>query len=192
MNKALILWAALACAPAAWAGGEEGAAAPAPLYDYRAPSPIRFASLPPVPEGWNVSIEGKTVLYSSPGISSRDPTPAATVRFGYSASTRGLTAKALVEQYSERYKCRKSQRLGFCFYSTSCPSLGIDFIAVGEVDNLYTIEINGRYTRESVGLVNTYLTEVVSGKYTFLDRNIGENVPDPVTYNEKGEAVSAD
>ena len=41
---------------------------------------------------------------------------------------------------------------------------------------MYTVEITGEYTSIAKSLINEYVRNIVNGKRTFEDRNIGEPV----------------
>ena len=51
-------------------------------------------------------------------------------------------------------------------------------VIVGEINNMYTVEIIGDYSTVAMGLINTYVTQIVTGKRTFDDREIGDRIPE--------------
>lgn len=136
---------------------------------------VQLAYFPPVPESWNVSVEGETVVYSSP-VSKTQPTPSSIVRFTYSKRTYGKDSKDIVDDYVKKNQCRDAKILGKGFYTASCPNIGRDVVVIGEVNNMYTVEISGDYNTVSTNLINTYVNSIVNGKRTFENRDIGEPV----------------
>ena len=140
---------------------------------------VQVAYFPPVPESWNVTVEGDTVVYSSP-VNKTQPTPSSTVRFTYSKRTQGKDAKTVVDDYVSQNQCKEAKTLGKGFYTASCPNIGRDVVVIGEVNNMYTVEISGDYNTVSTNLINAYVNSIVNGKRTFDNRDIGE----PVNSNE--------
>lgn len=136
---------------------------------------VQIAYFPPVPESWNVTVEGDTVVYSSP-VNKTQPTPSSTVRFTYSKRTSGKDAKAVVDEYVNKNQCKEAKTLGKGFYTASCPNISRDVVVIGEVNNMYTVEISGDYNTVSTNLINTYVNSIVNGKRTFDNRDIGEPI----------------
>ncbi len=136
---------------------------------------VQLAYFPPVPESWNVTVEGETVVYSSP-VSKAQPTPGSVVRFNYSKRTHGNDAKAIIDDYVKKNQCKDPKLLGKGFYTASCPNIGRDIVVIGEINNMYSIEISGDYNTVSTSLINTYVNSIVNGKRTFDNRDIGEPV----------------
>lgn len=136
---------------------------------------IRTAYFPPVPDGWDVKIDNTTVIYASSGRNERNE-PISQVKFTYSRATHGMDAAALADEFITRNRCSPKVEQGKGFYTSGCKVLGMDVIFIGEVNNCYRIEISGMYTREATALVNKYVNDVVRGKRTFEDRDIGEKV----------------
>lgn len=148
------------------------------LYSLEATA-VQVAYFPPVPESWNVTVEGDTVVYSSP-VNKTQPTPSSTIRFTYSKRTLGKDAKKVVDDYVNLNQCKQAKTLGKGFYTASCPNIGRDVVVIGEVNNMYTVEISGDYNTVSTNLINAYVNSIVNGKRTFDNRDIGE----PVNSNE--------
>lgn len=148
------------------------------LYSLEATA-VQVAYFPPVPESWNVTVEGDTVVYSSP-VNKTQPTPNSTIRFTYSKRTLGKDAKKVVDDYVNQNQCKEAKTLGKGFYTASCPNIGRDVVVIGEVNNMYTVEISGDYNTVSTNLINVYVNSIVNGKRTFDNRDIGE----PVNSNE--------
>lgn len=150
---------------------------------YKANADIQIAYFPPVPESWNIAIEANTVVYTSPIDKKTQPTPRTTVRFNYTKRTHGADAYELIRDYVKKNSCRQSKQLGKGFYTASCPSMSRDVVIVGEVDNMYTVEIIGDYSTVAMGLINTYVNHIVTGKRTFDDREIGDRLPEKQSNN---------
>lgn len=155
--------AAAAAAPAALAGADDG--------------DVRAAFFPPVPETWTMSVDGKTVVYSSP-VPKESKEPATQVRITYTKDTGGKDAAAYADDYVRLNRCAPKAGYGKGFYTTNCQTAGKDAVIIGESDNLYLIELKGVYNQVSTDLINGYVNAVISGKHTFRDRDIGEAVPD--------------
>ena len=136
-------------------------------------SQLRSAHFPPVPEGWNIRIKGQTVIYSSPKIGESQRS-ASVLRFTHTKNTNGMDAQTFMESYVSQNNCSKEKKLGKGFYTVSCRKKATDAVVVGEEGNLYLLEITGEYSKLAVSLLNTYLNEIVKGKHTFEDRDIGE------------------
>ena len=142
----------------------------------------KFATLPPVPNGWSVDVVNQSGVYTSP-LNPKTHASDTKLTFTYTKATNGNNALQWARKYIIENHCKNPVRLGYGFYSVSCPQAQSDVIFVGEPDNIYTIAIEGEYTRQSVDVVNNYLTSIINGKRTFKDRNIGENVEDPAGYD---------
>ena len=137
---------------------------------------IRPAFLPAVPESWGVAIIGTTVEYTSPVNPKTQKVPKTIVRFTYSRRTNNKDAKTIIDEYVKSNGCKSPKQLGKGFYSASCSNIGRDVVVVGEISNMYTIELSGEYDRIAIDLINTYVNSIVNGKRTFEDREIGEKV----------------
>lgn len=134
---------------------------------------VRTAYFPPVPEGWSVRIDNTTVVYSSAARNEHNG-PLSQLKFTYSRSTHGMDAAGVADDFIERNRCSPKVEQGKGFYTAGCKLLGTDVIVIGEVNNVYRIEITGSYSREVTMLLNKYVNDIVRGKRTFEDRDIGE------------------
>lgn len=134
---------------------------------------VRTAYLPPVPDGWSVRVDNTTVVYSSAARNEQNG-PLSQVKFTYSRSTHGLDAAGVADEYIERNRCSPKVEQGKGFYTSGCKLMGTDVIVIGEVNNVYRIEVTGSYSREVTMLLNKYVNDIVRGKRTFEDRDIGE------------------
>lgn len=157
----------------------------------QAATEIRSAHFPPVPEGWNIKIDGQTVIYTAPkrGESQR---PSSILRFTHTKNTAGQDAQGFMESYISNNNCSKEKKLGKGFYTVSCRRKATDAVVVGEENNLYLLEITGEYSKVAVSLLNTYLNEIVKGKHTFEDRDIGEKVYTGAKPAQKQQETDAD
>lgn len=145
------------------------------LLPYTACAEIKSAFLPAVPESWNMTIDGKTVIYSAP-VAKKGEKPATVVKFTYTRATKGRDAAAVMDEYIRVHQCSPKTEQGKGFYTTSCATVSTDAVVVGEPDNMYTLEVVGLYNQASTNLINSYLNEIINGKRTFEDRDIGEKV----------------
>ncbi len=136
----------------------------------------QMAYFPPVPESWNVKVEGTTVEYSSPVNKKTQPQPKTMVRFQYTKTTMDKDATTLASEYSKSHECNEPREQGKSFFTISCPNISRNAVIVGEPNNMYTIELTGEVSPEAKMLLNTYVTSIVNGKRTFEDREIGEKV----------------
>lgn len=135
---------------------------------------IRPVHFPAVPDGWSLSINGNTVVYKSGG--AKGKAPDSVVKFKYTRATNGLDAYGYIEDYINKYQCSSAKEQGKGFYTTSCKQQSTDAVVVGEIGNLYLLEITGIYSKVAVGLLNTYLNDILKSKYAFVDRFIGDKV----------------
>lgn len=138
-------------------------------------SEIRNVYFPPVPEFWEQSIEGQSIVYSAPSAQQGGKSPTE-IKITYTRRTDGRDALAMIKEYGKLHQCATERQLGVGFYMTSCKDYGTDAIFIGEPNNLYEVEISGIYTREAKDLVSRYLSEIIKGKRTFLDRSIGDSL----------------
>ncbi|MGN0894945.1 MAG: hypothetical protein ACI4ND_08135 [Succinivibrio sp.] len=146
------------------------------LSSFAALSAVQIAYFPAVPESWNLNVEGTTVVYTSPTNRKTQPLPKTTIRINYSKRTAAKDALGVISEYVKNNSCNESKQLGKGFYTASCPNMGRDIVVIGEVNNMYSIEISGEYSSIAKNLINTYVNSIVNGKRTFDDREIGENI----------------
>ena len=145
------------------------------LYAKEDSSEIRNVYFPPVPEFWEQRIEGQSIVYSAPVAKQGEKSPTE-IKITYTRRTLGRDAIAMIKEYGKSHQCSSERQLGVGFYMTSRKDYGTDAIFIGEPDNLYEVEISGIYTREAKELVSRYLSEIIKGKRTFLDRSIGDSL----------------
>ncbi len=134
----------------------------------------QMAYFPPVPESWDVKVEGTSIEYSSPVNKKTQPQPKTKVRFQYTKTTMDKDAVTLSQEYAKSHECATPREQGKAFFTISCPNISRNAVIVGEPNNMYTIEITGEVSAEAKVLINSYVTSIVNGKRTFEDREIGE------------------
>ncbi len=134
---------------------------------------VRNAFYPPVPENWTQKIQNKEVIYSAPVIKTGED-PISVVKLSYSRATAEKTAENLIDDFIKLKHCENKQKIGKDFFMTSCKLAKVDAIFVGEVNNMYRIEVHGVYTPEAKSIVNKYLNDIVKGKRTFKDRTVAD------------------
>ncbi|MGN1281996.1 MAG: hypothetical protein ACI4UM_08885 [Succinivibrio sp.] len=147
------------------------------VVSFAAVSAVQLAYFPPVPESWTLTIEGNTVVYASPTNKKTQPLPKTTIRINYSKRTASKDALGIISEYVKQNTCNEPKQLGRGFYTASCPNMGRDIVVIGELNNMYSIEISGEYSSIAKNLINTYVNSIVNGKRIFEDREIGENIP---------------
>ena len=116
-----------------------------------------MAFFPPVPESWDVKVEGNTIEYTSPTNPKTQKTPKTKVTFNYSKKTNDKDAKTLIDEYAKSHECNDPKEQGKGFYTTACPNIQRDTVIVGEPNNMYTIELSGEISAEAASLVNIIL-----------------------------------
>ncbi len=136
---------------------------------------VRNAFFPPVPDNWTQKIENNTVIYSAP-VLKQGEAPLSIIRLTYSRATAEKTAENLIDDFIKLKHCENKQQIGKDFYMTSCKLAKVDAIFVGEVNNMYRIEVQGVYTTEAKNIVNKYLNDIVKGKRTFKDRTVADKI----------------
>lgn len=148
---------------------------------------VKVAYFPPLPDSWTIEMMGKTVIYKSPVVPDVQPEPATVIRMTYTRSTHGRDARGVMLDYVKQNNCNKPKVHGKGFYTTTCRTLGTDTVVVGEPNNVYTIEITGEYSEVSMDLINRYLNNIIKGKRTFEDREIGERIYDKNAKNNPAD-----
>lgn len=136
---------------------------------------VRNAFFPPVPDNWTLKIENNTLIYSAP-VQKQGEEPASVIKLAYSRATADKTAENLIDDFIKLKHCENKQQIGKDFYMTSCKLAKVDAIFVGEVNNMYRIEVQGVYSSEAKGIVNKYLNDIVKGKRTFKDRTVADKM----------------
>ena len=141
--------------------------------------PVYF---PAVPFGWKVEIKDNVVSYirqprNDNGTAASDGLGAGrdtTIRMYYTRKTVGKDAAAFMDDYVMQYGCEVKSQQGTGFYTTACRDTNTYAIVIGEVDNLYRIELVGNYNTAARTIIEQYVGNIVNGKKVFADRNIGD------------------
>ncbi len=146
------------------------------MAEYACADNIRSAHFPPVPEGWTIEVNGNTVIYKSPSGGKNNLPSASVLRFTHTRNSGGLDAEKYIQDYINTNECERANQLGIGVYRSTCRSNKSDVVVAGEVNNMYLLEIQGEYSKSAVATMQAYLDEIIKGKHTFEDRNIGEKV----------------
>lgn len=127
---------------------------------------------PPVPEGWKQTLMGNVLIYTAPKVKGQEEDTI--LRFTYSRNTHMQDAETFAQTYGTGHKCETTTKLGHGFYTLKCGAESTFTIVIGEVDNLYLIEMKGLADDASKTIVNNYLKELINGKHVFMDRFVGD------------------
>lgn len=135
---------------------------------------IRPVHFPPVPYGWQIEVkEDNTVSYYHKK-SKKSEEIDTTINMRYTRRTIDLDAAAFMDDYVRTHSCEDKQQQGHGFYTTSCGVTNTYAIVIGEINNMYLIELKGSYSSAASAIIGDYVNSIVSGKKVFKDRNIGE------------------
>lgn len=137
------------------------------------PSPVHT---PEVPFGWSQSIQGKSIEYVSNKLDDKKA-PATIVRLTYTKATQGQGAKGYMQAFAKKNFCEEPNRVGHGFYTVNCKDLNTYAIVIGEVSNLYLIELSGDVDAVAKNLIDSYIKGITTGKHVFHDRDIGDVAP---------------
>ena len=110
---------------------------------------------PPVPFGWQVA----------------DHTT--TIKMFYTRKTANMDAERYMSNYVYNHSCTNMFKQGTGFYTADCLESNTYAIVIGEVDNMYVIELTGDYNNAARAIIEGYVSSIISGKKVFADRNIG-------------------
>ncbi len=133
----------------------------------------RVAHFPPLPDGWTLTVnDDNSINYKSPANANGESV--SNVRFLYTKRTSGMDAFEYAQDYAETNVCADPIIQGVGFYTVSCKTSQTDAVIIGEPNNMYLIEVMGEYSSVSINMINSYLNDIVSGKHTFKNRDIGE------------------
>lgn len=128
---------------------------------------------PPVPFGWNIDIDDKVVRYVNVA-NAKVKTQATTIKMRYTRKTRRMDASAYMDNYISSHACSEKIEQGHGFYTTSCVTNNTYTIVIGEVNNMYIIELVGDYNAAARAIIENYVGSIIRGKRVFYDRSIGE------------------
>lgn len=79
-----------------------------------------------------------------------------------------------MNDYVIKNNCAEKSQQGNGFYTTSCRKSNTYAIVIGEVDNLYLIELIGNYNHAAQAIIEQYVGNIVNGKKVFANRDIGD------------------
>lgn len=142
--------------------------------------PVYF---PAVPFGWDIRIKkDNSVVYTNePPQQKREfeedenAGPMGTqIVMRYTRKTRRMNAAQFADSYINTHGCSTKEEQGNGFYTTACVTSNTYTIIIGEVDNMYIIELSGDYNSAARAIVENYVGAITSGKRVFNDRSIGE------------------
>ena len=128
---------------------------------------------PAVPEGWTIKLLDKVLVYEPPKIKNG---PVFQLRFTYSRNTHEEDATAYSKTYATAHKCEYNKQIGVGFFSLKCEEENTFAIVIGEVNNMYLIEVKGQANEGVKIIIGNYLQELINGKHVFVDRHIGDQV----------------
>lgn len=133
--------------------------------------PVYF---PPVPYGWQIEIApDNTVSYFHPKSKNSDEVDT-TINMRYTRRTLDQDAEAFIDEYIATNSCEDKTQQGHGFYTTTCGVTNTYAIVIGEVNNMYLIELKGNYSSAASAIIGSYVNSIVKGKRVFKDRSIGE------------------
>ena len=134
---------------------------------------IEPARFPAVPDKWKVEIMDNTVIYSAPLDAKKNAIPT-TIKLTYTKKTNNQEARGFIDAYSMSHQCTDIKKVAHGFYTTTCKGLDTYAIAIGEVSNMYLIELTGMYDACAKSVINSYIKNITTGKHVFYDRSIGD------------------
>lgn len=131
--------------------------------------PVYF---PAVPFGWSVGIQDNVVTYVNQ--SGKGPMKNTAIKMRYTRKTASMDAAKYMDYYVHNHSCADKEMQGKGFYTTSCINTNTFTIVIGEVNNMYVIELTGEYNSAARAIIENYVGSIVRGKRVFADRGIGE------------------
>lgn len=144
--------------------------------------PVYF---PAVPFGWKVEVDSNenVVKYTHQDdpnstygsfINGQSSPMSTTIKMYYTRKTMYRDAAAYMNDYVIKNNCAEKSQQGNGFYTTSCRKSNTYAIVIGEVDNLYLIELIGNYNHAAQAIIEQYVGNIVNGKKVFANRDIGD------------------
>lgn len=134
---------------------------------------IEAARFPAVPDKWNIEVLDNAVIYTAPLDAKKNAIPT-TVKLTYTKKTNNQEARGFIDAYSMSHQCSDIKRVAHGFYTTTCKGSDTFAIAIGEVSNMYLIELTGIYDASAKSIINSYIKNITTGKHVFYDRTIGD------------------
>lgn len=133
--------------------------------------PVYF---PPVPFGWSISVDDNVVRYVNVAAAKGGKGQGTTIKMRYTRKTSRMDASTYMDWYIHNNSCSEKVTQGNGFYTTSCVNSNTYTIVLGEVNNMYIIELIGDYNAAARAIIENYVGSIVRGKRVFADRSIGE------------------
>lgn len=128
---------------------------------------------PPVPFGWQVVVgtdNSVSYVHANPGEGADHTT---TIKMFYTRKTANMDAERYMSNYVYNHSCTNMFKQGTGFYTADCLESNTYAIVIGEVDNMYVIELTGDYNNAARAIIEGYVSSIITGKKVFADRNIG-------------------
>ena len=132
--------------------------------------PVYF---PPVPFGWQVVVGNDNTVSYVHANQSEVADHTTTIKMFYTRKTANMDAERYMSNYVYNHSCTNMFKQGTGFYTADCLETNTYAIVIGEVDNLYVIELTGDYNNAARAIIEGYVSSIISGKKVFADRNIG-------------------
>ena len=128
---------------------------------------------PPVPFGWQVVVGTDNSVSYVHANQSEGADHTTTIKMFYTRKTANMDAERYMSNYVYNHSCTNMFKQGTGFYTADCLETNTYAIVIGEVDNMYVIELTGDYNNAARAIIEGYVSSIISGKKVFADRNIG-------------------
>lgn len=128
---------------------------------------------PPVPFGWQVVVGTDNSVSYVHANQSEGADHTTTIKMFYTRKTANMDAERYMSNYVYNHSCTNMFKQGTGFYTADCLETNTYAIVIGEVDNMYVIELTGDYNNAARAIIEGYVSSIITGKKVFADRNIG-------------------
>ncbi len=128
---------------------------------------------PPVPFGWQVVVGSDNSVSYVHSDKGEGPDHVTTIKMRYTRKTANMDAQTYMRNYAYTHSCNNLIKQGTGFYTADCLDSNTYAIVIGEVDNLYIVELTGDYNNAARAIIEGYISAIITGKKVFADRNIG-------------------
>ena len=128
---------------------------------------------PPVPFGWQVVVGSDNSVSYVHANQSEGADHTTTIKMFYTRKTAKMDAERYMRNYVYNHSCTNMFKQGTGFYTADCLESNTYAIVIGEVDNMYVIELTGDYNNAARAIIEGYVSSIITGKKVFADRNIG-------------------
>ena len=128
---------------------------------------------PPVPFGWQVVVGTDNSVSYVHANQSEGADHTTTIKMFYTRKTANMDAERYMRNYVYNHSCTNMFKQGTGFYTADCLESNTYAIVIGEVDNMYVIELTGDYNNAARAIIEGYVSSIITGKKVFADRNIG-------------------